>query len=409
MRFLKNFLSSELGKGSLILFIMINIFNFLNYLFHFSMAHLLTPADYGILGVLMSLVYIYSIPAEAIQGIFSKYASKFIRDKKKTKYLLVKGLKKTIIYGFIGIIIADLIGILISYFLNINFWLIFSTNLLILGIFFGSVLRGVLQGRKKFMKLGLSMILESLSKLIIAIMLVLVGLKLFGPIIGLIIGFSFGIIFSLYFLKSLNNEKVQKTELGGIRGYSKSFFGVMISIVLMYSLDIIFARKFFSEDLAGKYTVISMLSKMIFFGTISLSKALFPISAEKFSYGKKTKNLFYKSTIIISSLCGITLIFFLLFPELIIGFLFGYKYIEVAGYLIYVGVALTFLSLTNLVVIYGLSIDRFKKWYFLLFFVLIEIILFLFFHKTILEFSLAFMFSNIIMFIGSLILIKIRN
>ncbi len=52
---IKRIWSSELGRGAIILLVMINIYNVLNFAFHFSMARLLGPADYGILAVLMSL------------------------------------------------------------------------------------------------------------------------------------------------------------------------------------------------------------------------------------------------------------------------------------------------------------------------------------------------------------------
>ncbi len=64
--------SKSLMGGSIILLISINIFNALNFLFHFFMARMLTISDYGILAALMSIVYVLTIPSEAIQTIISK-------------------------------------------------------------------------------------------------------------------------------------------------------------------------------------------------------------------------------------------------------------------------------------------------------------------------------------------------
>ena len=350
---LKRFLSSDLGKGSLILFILINIFNFLNYFFHFTMARLLTPADYGVLGVLMSIVYIYSIPAEAIQGIFSKYTTRVSGENKKTKYLIKKGLEKVFVYGLGAFIIASFIGFFLSYLLNINFWLIFLINFMIFGILITSVFRGILQGKKRFSYLGWNMVIESGIRLIIAIPLVLIGLSVFGSVVGVIVGTIFGILFAALNLKIILHSKEEKTKLDGIKSYSTSFIGAMVAIVLMYSLDIILARRFFPEDIVGKYTVLSMLSKMIFFGTLPIAKALFPVSSEKFVNKENTKPLFYKSLLVTLSLCVIAVLCFLFFPKLVIGLLFGRKYIEVAAYLVYIGLAIAFLSLANLVVFYG--------------------------------------------------------
>ena len=74
---IKKLLSSELGKGAFILLISMSIVNILNFFFHFSMGRMLGPEDYRILAVLMSLIYIYNVPTEAIQNIISRYTSKF--------------------------------------------------------------------------------------------------------------------------------------------------------------------------------------------------------------------------------------------------------------------------------------------------------------------------------------------
>ena len=88
----KKYLSSELGKGAIILFVTMNIFNVLNYLFHFAMARewMLGPEGYGTLAVLMSIIYIYGIPTEAIQNIITKLTSKLNvkHENKKIKLRL---------------------------------------------------------------------------------------------------------------------------------------------------------------------------------------------------------------------------------------------------------------------------------------------------------------------------------
>ena len=180
---IKRFISSDLGKGSIILFIMINVFNFLNYVFHFSMARMLTPADYGILGILMSLLYIYSIPAEAVIGVVSKYTTKFSIKKEygKIKYFIRNSISKVSKYGLVAFVLTTVVISPISYFFwKIDLLLIVLTNLMIFSIFFVSVIRGVLQGQKKFYSLGLNMILESAAKLIFAVSFVLIGFSVFG-------------------------------------------------------------------------------------------------------------------------------------------------------------------------------------------------------------------------------------
>ena len=83
--------------------------------------------------------------------------------------------------------------------------------------------------------------------------------------------------------------------------------------MIFQSIDIILSRVFFSEVIAGHYAVANLTGKIIFFGTVAISKAMFPISSEKSKRGNKTYNILYKSLLIVSVLCGIALILFGLF------------------------------------------------------------------------------------------------
>ena len=406
----KKYLSSELGKGAIILFVTMNIFNVLNYLFHFAMARewMLGPEGYGTLAVLMSIIYIYGIPTEAIQNIITKLTSKLNvkHENKKIKFLINKSLKKGFKIAVIIFLFSIIISIFLSYFLRINFWLILLTNLIVFISFSSPVARGVLQGRKKFISLGNSMIIESCLKLFFAISLVLFGFKVFGAMIGVLLGVFAGFIFSLYFSRDILSEKEKKVSFPKAYSMGIPYFLVMLAILLVFSLDIILAKRFFAPELAGKYAVLSMLGKMIYLGTFGISKAMFPLTSERKETNQNSYGLFYKSLILIIIICVISVLVYAIFPKLIISILFGSVYLEMAPYLVYSAIALSFLSLTNLVLIYGLSTDKLRKTRFLFIFVVIEVVLLSLFHDTILQYITSFMVSNIIMFIGSYFFLK---
>ena len=405
---LKKFLSSELGKGAIVLFITMNLFNLLNFVFHFSMGRLLGPADYGVLAVLMSIVYIYGIPSEAIQNLITKYTSKFnAKDEKgKINFLMNKSLKKGFKIALLIFILVALISIFVAKFLEINFWLIFLTNIIIFISFSSPIARGVLQGRKKFTALGNSMVIESSIKLFFAISFVLFGFAVFGAIGGVLIGVIAGLVFSLYFNKDILKLEKTPAEFNGIYQTSKPYFITMVVILLVFSIDIILAKRFFSPETAGQYAVLSMLGKMIYFGTFAISKAMFPLTSEKTEQKKDSSDLFKNSLAIILAVCGISILAYFFLPTLIIKILYGSAYIEIAPYLVFSGITFTFLSLTNLILIYKLSTEKLKKSHLLFAFLIIEVVLLAFFHSSILEYIIALMVSNIIMFIGSLFFIK---
>src|SRR3989338_9543104 len=105
---IKKITSSELVKGSIILFVTFSIFNFLNFIFQFLMARMLGPAEYGIFAVIMALFYFMAVPSDSIQTVISKYTSKLKvkNEYGKIKLLLIKSLKR-------GFLIAVILFILL--------------------------------------------------------------------------------------------------------------------------------------------------------------------------------------------------------------------------------------------------------------------------------------------------------
>lgn len=404
----KKFFSDELGRGATTLFITINIFNVLNFLFHFIMGRMLGPEKYGILAVLMSIIAIYNVPSEAVQNIISSYTSIFNLRKEvgKIKYMMIKSLKKGVNISSFIFIIALFISIFLSRFLEINFWLILMTNLIVFYSFLSPIPLGILQGRKKFGWLGWNMVIVSVLKLIFAIFFVIIGWGLFGAMGGLIVGMSVGFLISFYFNRDILKKKKEKVSFDGIYLKSIPYFVVMIVVFSVLSLDIILARRFFSPELAGQYAVLSMIGKTVFFITGAIGKAMFPLTCEKVEDKKTSFNLFRRSLIWLGVISLIMVFSFTFMPQWIINLLYGSQYIEMAPYLIYSGISLSFLAFANLVLIYKLSQDRLKKAYYLFLFLIIDIVLLYFFHKSILEYTLAFMVSNIVMFIGSLFFLK---
>ena len=307
----------ELFRGSFVLVIMIGLYNFFNYLFQLSMARMLTLTEYSIFSVLMSLVYIIAIPSEAIQTIIAKNTSKLNAERNtgKIKYLILEGLKKGIIYSGIIFILSIPILFVISSLLKIKISLILITMLSVIFAFTLSITRGALQGNKKFFKLGLNSSLESFFKLLFSIFLVYIGLEVYGAIVAVLIGATIALFFSYLSLKDIFKQKKEKCEFNGLLKQNMPILIIMTSIVLIYSLDVIFARIFFSPDLAGKYSFVSLIGKTILFMGFAIGKTMLPISSGNFEKRRGTFGLFKKSFLMISIISLVALLVFYFFQH----------------------------------------------------------------------------------------------
>lgn len=412
---IREYLRNELFRASFILLILINIANFLNYLFHFIMGRMLGPANYGILAMLTSIIYIFSIPTNAIQTLVAKNTIKFNVEK---NYGKIKGMLKFMIIeaSILALILFIIFGILAFGFaetLGVSFSLLALTGLYLFGAFFSPIGIGILQGMKKFFVWGWNSILNSIIKIVIAVSLVLLGWGIYGPIIGFLVGIFVSFIFIFPFIKEVMQSKEIKERIPMISRNNIGILSAMLVITLMYSLDIIFAKIFFSPDIAGKYSVASMIGKIIFFGTASISGAMFPISSERYLKENKenTRGVIKKTFFIISALCIIAVLGLVLFPKLIINLLFGKAYLDIYNILAFIGVAFSFLALANTYVLYKLSISEFriKHSIILAFFLALQISAFIFFRSSLKSFSTAFMASAIITFLGSMVLIRAKR
>jgi len=406
----KKIKKNELFRGSLILFILINFGNLINYLYQIVMARMLGPSDYGILAVLVSLTYIFAIPTLAIQTVVSKKIAIFNAQKEYNKMsgLFFSFLKKLFIFSLIVFILFVILSFFIIKPLNLPFWLLVLTGTLIIFSFVYPLAAGSLQGMKKFSTLGWNTLLVFFIKIITAIILVIFGFKVYGAILGFILGMIFGFILALPYIKEIINAKRDNDGTKILTKENSLIFSAILVFVFMYSIDVILARVFFSGEIAGQYAVLSTIGKIILFSTMSIGNAMFPISAERHYAKAKTSGIIKKAFLYVSILCAAAVALFIIFPELIIKLLFGNRYLEIVELLPYLGIAFSLMAFLNILILYRISTDEFNLSHLLLIilFLIAEIILLFLFNANIKQFTLAFMFSSIITFIGAFIFVR---
>ena len=401
----------ELIKGGFILLITIGIFNILNYIFQMSMAKILGPADYGVLAVLMSFIYIMTIPSEAIQTVISRYISKFSIKKEygKMKYLMNKSLKKGLFIAVIAFLIYIPIAYIFSLYLKINVSLIIFSGLYIFYVFSISIIRGILQGRKEFFRLGTTLVIESFIKLISGVFLVILGLKVYGAVGGVLLGGFLALIFAFNSIKKIIKSGEKSSNFSNPYLGNLPAITAVSSIVLMYSVDVIMAKFLFPAVIVGQYAFVSLIGKTILFSSLAVGRAMFPLSSENHNKGKPTIHLYKKSIVIVFLISIIALTAFLLAPKEIIKILSlgSEDYLGASNILFIMGLAFSFMSFSNIIIMYNLSTYKTKKSaLYYTGFIFLEIILLAIFHANLIEFSLATLSVSIIMFLYSLFLVK---
>ena len=95
-KLINKYKKSKLVKDNLIFFISNFITGGLVFLFHFFIGRYLGPASYGIIGVILSIVYVFNVPLTTIQTGIANFTAKFkAKDKfQEINYLFKSSIKK---------------------------------------------------------------------------------------------------------------------------------------------------------------------------------------------------------------------------------------------------------------------------------------------------------------------------
>lgn len=373
----KNFL-----KSSLIIIIGSTVANAGGYLFHLALGRILSPAEYGALGALLSIYIIVSVPMSALQNVSAKIFSQHHHDNSEIKAISSRYLPQINYFSWIFFILF-LVGSILGFgFLNLNSPLgLIMISLSILFIFRLAWIRGLMQGKLDFTWLSVSLITEGLGKFLIGVVLGLIFLRSDYTILSLTISFVLAYLLSEYYFQK-NTLITKKSSTQSLQIDNSLFIesirmclGVL-GILFFVSIDVILAKKFLPADQAGLYSAISTLGKIVFFAPSSIATALFPYAAREKNAVLRQK-LLAKAILMVVGLSVVFIAAYYLFPELIFTILFGDKYHISGNLLALIAVNVSVVALAQLIINYLLSI---KGWNFI-WALLIPVICQLFFYS----------------------------
>jgi O-antigen/teichoic acid export membrane protein len=356
----------------------------LGFIFHFYMGRILGPADYSVLGVILSIVYIMGIGLNTLQTGVTKYTSDLNAKKEYSKisYLMDQLIKKLTKYGIILFILFLIITPLLAKFLHIGVTplLIISPCILILMVL--PVNRGSLQGLQRFKGLSWNLVIEGVIKLFGAIILVLIGLSFYGAIIAIVVSYLIPFFAGFYPLRDIIKRKKKKFNISEIYKFSIPILIALISLTLFYNIDVILIKHFFSEIETGYYVAASKLGLILFFATISISQVMFPKVSELYKKKEEHFHLLKKSLLISLVVIIPAIIIFYSFPKLIVNILFGPQFFEAVPYVGPFSIMIGLFSLIYIITFYNLSINKKKFLFVLVTFNIIQILLITLFHST---------------------------
>lgn len=332
------------------------------YLYHLLMGRMLSTAEYGELQSLISLSNILTIPLVAVNTTMVTVVSSlkgkneggkisYLHRRMSHIFLMLLGVGGGIFFIFKGPIFQLLHIDSLSSFI-----------LLDIAIFFGLLQmlnRSMLQGLARFTNFVIAHIIESYGKLLLGIVSIYIGLRTEGAFGAFIVAGALTYIYTEKVLQKLFlQEKQQQTHVplrSLIKNSFESFF-MTVNMIALFNADVVLVRYFLSPDQSGLYAALSVLGKIIYFGTAPVANTMLPLISEAHAQGKTYHKMFLTSLLIILLLAGCITIMYSLFPELIIKILIGVKYVEASRYLMAFSIFISLCSLINLLTFLFFSI-----------------------------------------------------
>lgn len=328
-------------KNSMIVFALTMIANVFNYVFQIVVGKIMLVEEYAQVNTVLAIVSVFSIPTTIITLICARYIALNYAEKNDEnivsvmkilmRMVLVMGIAVASILLVAGSAISSVFGLYSKKYL-IGVFIVTIINMIY------AITTGSLQGMKKFLPYGAQAIATAGGKLLFSILFILIGWSVGGVIAGVAIGIIIAIGIGIKYIAGYIKMAIANREANSIdvREFFRYAIGTLVAqgcVIALTNGDILLVKAYFSDTEAGLYSSAMVIGKIAMYVSTAVIATLFPTVVERHEQGKDTSVLFGKAMLYgggIAVLCATGMI---LFGKLVIGILFGEKYLQAIEYL----------------------------------------------------------------------------
>jgi O-antigen/teichoic acid export membrane protein len=209
-----------------------------------------------------------------------------------------------------------------------------------------------------------------------------------GAMVGLVISYIVPFIMGylplrFIFFKKTGHTYIQTKDLFT---YGTPAAVALFCLTAFVSTDIMLVKHFFSPEEAGKYAVLALIGKVIFFLTGSISTVMFPLVVQKVTKKERYNHIFLLSLALVALPSIVLTIFYFSFPEFtIIIFNKNKSSLAIAPFLGIFGVFISLYSILFVLTNFFLSINKTKVAIPIAFGAVAQLILIWFFHSSFMQ------------------------
>jgi O-antigen/teichoic acid export membrane protein len=333
------------------------------FAFQGLLANALGANGFSEVAPLISLFYLIQIPMFVVMAVAARYTAPLAARGDQSR--VNRGYRDLVVYasvvGFAGMVLFILLTPFMRAFLNLPGYgpLVILSAAVPLSLLVG-VGRGVVQGEERFLGLSLNFVLYGATTLSFLPLLLAFHLHAVGAMLAINLALVLCNLLAAISLRDLppsdHHERLPIWPL--LRGALAATAGIA-AITIFYNFDVLLAKHFLSTQDAGLYSAMSLLGKILFFGTISISVVMFPRVAAIHAEGRRAHRTVNLSLALVTAAGGVVVLAYFLIPHFIVHLLLRKpEYEQIAPYLGLFSLAMLGLALANILVYYFVAVHK---------------------------------------------------
>jgi O-antigen/teichoic acid export membrane protein len=343
-------------SGSFVMLVAMMLVNVFNFAYNMVMARLLGPAAFGNINAAVTLLLLASCVSLAFQLVCAKFVARNQADSGKAAIVHNLLGKAWIVSLALGAILF-LAQRPVASFLNVpSPWII---GILALGIAAYAPLgvkRGAMQGVCAFPRLGTNFVLEAVVRFFVGAGFVVAGYGVLGAV-----GAISAAVITACFLPRLPSQLRVQPAAAEPLSLAEAVQAIVFFIgqVIINNIDILLVKHYFPSDPAGIYAAISQIGRLLYFASwFGVVNAMFPVAAAASAEPDKAQRKAHGIGLPLLLVLGLSLLFIAisaLFPHLIMGVIFGSRFIDIGWLLALYAAATGLYSLSVVFIAYEMS------------------------------------------------------
>jgi O-antigen/teichoic acid export membrane protein len=363
------------------------LLNVLSYAVHFILSRKLGISDYGVFASIIAALAIFGIPAAVVMMVVVKFVAEFhaLDERGKIRVLSLHVLAGCAGLGALLVLLAVAFRAQIAGYLHLSGSPPVIAAACALGIgFLMPAVRGVLQGAQDFAAFAISISIDAVARVGLAVAFVYAGYGVTGAFTGYAIAslLSLGYTYvaankhwsSIRTPLAIDTRRLFATMGGAVAGIA--------AITFMGYIDVTLVKHLFTAADAGIYSAASFCGKILFFIVGFVPLLILPKAAQLGAAGKPTRVILLQGVALTMALAGVGLALFYIIPQTVVRVTYGAAFVGAAPYIFKYGLAMSLLGTTNVVVTYKIGLHRFAFVWPLLAMAVAEPIAIVFFHRT---------------------------